>query len=104
MEAESFPIKGYRYKSGWLGTPYDLGEIEPSLEIDGETLCAKSEFHMSIFSVKKYIPLIAQKTGKSEAEAEQQVINEAGRLLQTHPVTVGELLNEFRLAEEGKRS
>lgn len=95
--------EGYKYGKGWLGIHHELGNVAPELEIDGETLRAKDEFHMSIFSVKKYAPLIAEQINKPESEVELQILEEAIRLLELIPVTVKNLRDEFRLAEEDEK-
>ncbi|HSX42042.1 MAG TPA: hypothetical protein VLE93_01690 [Candidatus Saccharimonadales bacterium] len=102
MNEVIFP-EGYKYGKGWIVIFHELGSVAPSLEIDGETLLPKDRFHMSIFCVKKYAPLIAQQTGESEAEVEEQILEEAKRLIETKRVTVKGLREEFRLAEEDEK-
>jgi len=103
MMNEENLIEGFQYRKGWIGTPYVLENADPKLDIDDETLVIKPNFHMSIFSVKKYAAQIAQETGQDEPEVEKHIIEEAKQLLQTNPVTIGELRDEFRLALEGEK-
>ncbi|QQG50034.1 MAG: hypothetical protein HZB70_00395 [Candidatus Berkelbacteria bacterium] len=93
-------LAGYRYAGGYVGLPYETPLIASTLEIDGETLVKKSEFHMSIFCVKKYAPEMAQLKGVSEEDAEQTILEEASRLLKQFPISIEQFKDEFRLAEE----
>jgi len=93
----------YRLSSGWIGRPYEIQSIAPTINIDGETLYAKPEFHMSIFSVKKYAPELADKQKVSIEAAEQTLLENAAELLSSNPVKVTALRDEFRLVEEGEK-
>jgi len=102
MEEISLP-KGYRYDSGYVGLPYALPEIAQEIEIDGEILVAKPEFHMSILSIKKYGPMLAEKEGITAKAAEERVLFEASKLLAANSITIKYFKNELRLAEEREK-
>lgn len=90
----------YRYAGGYVGLKLPLLHISPELEIDGEKLAAKPEFHMSILSVKKYAPILAEKRGISLEKAEEEILKESNRLLIEKPIQVRQFSDELRIAEE----
>lgn len=98
----STPPNPYYYAKGWIALPYELGEIAPSIKIDGEILYVKPEFHfhMSIFPVKDWLAHWAE---KSPEEAESALLNEAAKLLKQFPVTILKLRGEYRLAQKEDR-
>jgi hypothetical protein len=99
----TFPDQ-YYFSGGYVGLHYPLHRIAPSVEIDGEKLLAKLEFHLSIFSVKRYAPRLAEKISISVEEAERRIIVESGKLLSRRPLRI-RFKDELRLAEEsGKKT
>lgn len=99
MNTANLP-EGYRYEGGYVGLKLPSLQISPEIEIDGEKLAAKPEFHMSIFSVKKYAPILAEKLGITLEEAEEKIITESNRLLIKKPISISEFKDEIRIAEE----
>ncbi|MCR4277599.1 MAG: hypothetical protein NUV80_03315 [Candidatus Berkelbacteria bacterium] len=102
MSIENLP-EGYRYAGGYVGLELPLLHISPEVEVDGERLVAKPEFHMSILSVKKYAPILAEKQGTSLEEAEEEILEESGRLLTEEPTSVSDFMDELRVAEEREK-
>lgn len=99
MKNQGLP-KQYQYSGGYIGLPYDMHRIAPTLEIDGETLERKTEFHMSIFCVKKYAPILAEELGASVEQAEKTILDNASKILEKHAVSIDRFRGELRLAEE----
>lgn len=99
MEKKLLP-EGYRYEGGYVGLKLPLLHISPEIEIDGEKLAAKTEFHMSIFAVKRYAPILAKKIGVSFEEAEEKILEESNRLLIERPIAISGFKDEIRIAEE----
>ena len=99
MSTANLP-KGYRYEGGYVGLKLPLLHISPEIEIDGEKLAAKPEFHMSIISVKKYAPILVEKFGITLEEAEEKILTESNRLLIERPISISEFKDEARFAEE----
>ncbi|MDP3993194.1 MAG: hypothetical protein Q8Q05_03245 [bacterium] len=102
MSATNLP-KSYRYEGGYVGLKLPILQISPEIEIDGEKLVAKPEFHMSILSVKKYAPILAEKRDISLEEAEEEILRESSRLLTEKPISVSEFMDELRVAEEREK-
>lgn len=95
--------EGYGFGSGWIGLPYGMPTIAPTIEVDGEELAAKPEFHMSILSVKKYAPILAEKLGIILEKAEEKILEESNRLLIEKPISISEFMDELRVAEEREK-
>ncbi|MEK7170933.1 MAG: hypothetical protein AAB774_01335 [Patescibacteria group bacterium] len=91
---------GYRYEGGYVGLELPQLKIAPEIEVDGEKLVAKPEFHLSIFSVKKYAPILAEKLGVTLEEAEEKILEESNHLLIEMPISISRFKDEVRVAEK----
>lgn len=95
----------YSYLRGYVILPMTVGPMKEQIQIDGETLYVKPEqrVHMSILSVKKYAPMIAEHRGIALEDAEKLILETSAELLNMHPISFDEFTGDYLLAEEEEK-
>jgi hypothetical protein len=90
------PYKGYDIGYIYLAD-LELGQLPEKIEVDGDTLLIKSEFHISLVCLKRLAPMIdEQNSQKITAE----IIEAFENFTRKHPLTNYELLkDEMRLVK-----
>lgn len=93
------PYAGYDINYTYL-RDLDLGELPASIEVDGDTLLLKSEFHISLVCAVRLAPLI-DKQGSDKVAAE--IIEAFNEFVQGQPLTDYEVSGELRLVKRDEK-
>ncbi len=97
----------YRYSKGYLGLTLpekQFLELPSSIEIEGEALLKKTEFHITLMCVAEVSARISDTTDVSVEHVERKLLEIFLECSARHPVVMGKFLNEFRLVRKDDRT
>ncbi len=97
----------YRYSKGYLGLILPEKQflaLPPSIEIDGEILLKKMEFHVTLMCVREVSARLSETTGASAEHIEIKLLEIFLECSARYPVVMGKFLNEFRLVRKDDRT
>ena len=77
-----------------------LRKIQPQIQLFGQTFVVKDEFHVSLVSVKRLIPQIAENHRITPEQAEGKVLLTLIGLLDRVDLIFDGFIDDFRLAQE----
>jgi hypothetical protein len=96
---EISPHHNYGFGSVSLAN-LQLDGLPEKIELEGNVLLRKSEFHITLVSAKKLAPIIDATKAKA---IEKEIVQEFLQYIQREPLTRYSLLNTYRFVQRGER-
>lgn len=89
----------YNSEFSVIGLDLELKDLPATIEVEGETLFVKSEFHVTLISPEK----ITEKTGQDMPNFYETIETEFKKFIVNQPVELSHFTNKFRLAAQAER-